>query len=294
MRLLPIVFALGLAGVALTETALGLMGPRSVATDGDWESASQRVRKDLAANDLIVFAPLWVDQTGRQHLGDVMPLSMVGRSDADAYARVWELSIRGAHAPECAGLTPELEEHFGRVTLRRYSKPAQQIVRDLVDDFVTAEVGLRSGDAAIEPCPVDGAFRRCGAVKVGPRTMEIDYRPRRGVLAPVVAGKTLVITYPEVPAGKLVGYVGLHDYYARKSADGVVQFRVGVDESQSVLLPVRSPPANEAPGPDGKVPDGWRRFDLDLGPGTHRVRFELSSDLPAARLPGFAAQVRAP
>ncbi len=289
--LLAIVFC----AVAIAETALGLYAPRAVATDADWHAASQRVREELQPDDLIVFTPEWVDQTGRKHLGDVMPIPMVARSDADAYARIWEVSIRDGHAPEAQGLTAELEQRFGAVTVRRYQKPAQKIVRDLIDDFADAEVGLRAAGStnAIEPCVTDGIFRRCGPSKVGPRVMEIDYQPRRGVLAPVVTGKTLVVTYNDVPAGKLVGYVGLHDYYARKNADGVVQFRVGVDETQSVLIPVRSPPANEAKGADGKVPDGWHRFELDLAPGTHRVRFELSSEQPASRLPGFSAQVRA-
>ena len=281
--------------IALFESALGLYGPRAAATEADWQAASARVRGDLQADDLIVFAPTWVDQTGRKHLGDRMPVSMVARADDDRYGRIWELSIRGARSEDTKGLVAELEEKFGRVTVRRFTKPAQKVLRDLVDDFASAEVGLRSGDAAAEltPCIVDGNARHCGPIKIGPRVLEIDYRPRRGILAPLLSGKTVVITYNDVPAGKLVGYVGLHDYYARKSADGVVTFRASVDDSQSVTLPVRSPPANEAGGAEAKVAQ-WHRYELDLGPGTHRVRFELSSDMPASRLPGFSAEVRAP
>ena len=56
------------------------------------------------AGDLIVFAPAWVDPVGRLHLGDLIPIEMAARMDADRYGTIWELSIRGARAPETRGL----------------------------------------------------------------------------------------------------------------------------------------------------------------------------------------------
>ncbi|MEO6952855.1 MAG: hypothetical protein ABI321_13705, partial [Polyangia bacterium] len=226
--------------------------------------------------------PAWADQTGRAHLGDVMPVKMVARSDDDEYARIWELSIRGGHSNDTLGMKPASEEHFGHVTLRSFDRPAQTVLRDLSADFPQARVtSRRVGEGADEhPCGGTGKERQCGSTTVGQRVMEIDYKPRRGVLAPVIPGQIVSIAYDDVEGGLLVGYAGLHDYYARKSASGVVSFRVRVDSTKSILMPLR----NE---------DGWKRFELPLEPGKHLVVFEFSSEEPAWRLPGFHAELRA-
>ena len=276
-------FLAALVLVALAESALGILGPRRVATEDDWRSAADRVRKELAADDLIVFSPAWSDQVGRKHLGDLMPVTMVARADSARYARIWELSTHDAHAEEVAGLTPTLEEHHGRITLRRYEQKAARVLRDLTSDFAEARVALRPrGGGAEQACTVDGIARRCGATRVEPRVLEIDYRPRRGVLVPVAPEQTTTIAYDDVEGGTLVGWVGLHDYYARKSADGVVMVRVRVDGGlQTVTLPLR----NE---------DGWKRYTLELPPGKHALRFEVDAEHPAFRLVGMHAEVRAP
>jgi hypothetical protein len=270
--------------LALLESALGLYGPRAVATDADWEAAARLVRAELKPGDLIVFSPSWVDQVGRQHLGDVMPVAMVARADAAAYGRIWELSIRGAAAEETRGLSPVQEVQLGHVRLRRFEQRAASIRYDFTAQHADASVSTHPSTRPdeVHACIVDGAAHRCGTTQLEPRVMEIDYRPRRGLLAPIVPGETTDLVYEAVPGGTLVGYVGLHDYYARKSADGVVLLRAQVDGHSAVTVPVR----NE---------DGWKRFELPLeGEGKHRVQFSLSSDRPAWRLPGFHAEVRAP
>ena len=270
--------------VALVESGLGLFQAESVVPASDWDAAAARVRASLQPSDLIVFAPAWADPTGRLHLGDVMPVEMVARSDDDAYARIWELSIRGGRSEDTLGMTPASVEQLGGVTLRRFDRPATKVLRDLSADFPQARVTARRvGEGADEhPCAGTGRERLCGSTTVGPRVMEVDYRPRRGVLAPVIPGQIVSVAYDDVEGGGvLVGYAGLHDYYARKSASGVVSFRVRVDSTKTILIPLR----NE---------DGWKRFELALDPGKHLVVFEVSSEAPAWRLPGFHAEVRAP
>ena len=71
--------------------------------------------------------------------------------------------------------------------------------------------------------------------------MEIDYQPRLGILVPQQNGQRITVAYDGVPAGTLVGYVGLHDYYARKNGDGLVTLRVRADETQSIVVPIRNP-----------------------------------------------------
>ena len=281
MKLAPLLLAL-IVLVALVEAGLGIRQASSVVPASDWAAGTAKVRASMGPTDLVVFAPAWADPTGRSYLGDIMPVKMVARADDDAYARIWELAIGDARSEDAAGMVPVLEERIGRLTLRRYDKPAVTVVRDLVDDFAQARVtSRRSGDGADEhPCAGMGKERQCGSTTVGQRVMEVDYQPRRGILAPVIPGEIVSVTYDDVEGGLLVGHAGLHDYYARKSASGVVSFRVRVDSTKSILLPLR----NE---------DGWKRFELPLEPGKHVVVFELSSEQPAWRLPGFHAEVRA-
>ena len=77
-------------------------------------------------------------------------------------------------------------------------------------------------------------------------------------------------------AGLLVGgYV-----YARKSSDAVALFRARIDDATTTMLPLRND-------------SGWRRFELSLPAGKHRVTFETQADRPQWRFPGFHAEVRA-
>ncbi|MGZ3406532.1 MAG: hypothetical protein ACXVAN_08840 [Polyangia bacterium] len=267
-----------IALVALVETGTALTARARVATEGDWQAAAAEVRAGFTAGDVIAFAPAWSDQVGRAHLGDLITVEMAGRSDADRYARVWEVSIRGVRAPEAAGARLVHESQHGRVRVALYEKPATPIVYDFTAGAGDARV-LR-GD---QPCfgdPVNGWH--CGSQRVERRTLEIDYRPRRGLLVPADTRAT-TIGFSEAPLGDtLVVYAGLHDYYARKSADGVVDFFVDIDGVEKLRARI---------GND----DGWRRFEIDtrsLAGARHPVTFHVAAENPAWRNFGFHAEAR--
>jgi hypothetical protein len=267
-----------IALVALVETGTALTARARVATDGDWEAAAAEVRAGFSAGDVIAFAPAWADPVGRAHLGDLVTVEMAGRSDVDRYARVWEVSIRGAHSPDVRGARPVRESQHGRVHVALWEKPALPIVYDFTAAAGDARV-LRGG----EPCfgdPTNGW--RCGGQRVERRTLEVDYRPRRGLLVPADTRAT-TLGYSEVPLGDtLVVYAGLHDYYARKSADGVVDFFVDIDGVEKLRARI---------GND----DGWRRFDVDtraLAGARHTVTFHVAAMNPQWRNFGFHAEAR--
>ncbi len=267
-----------IALLAVVETGAALTARARVATDGDWDAAAAEVRAGFADGDLVAFAPAWADQLGRAHLGDLVGVEMAGRSDADRYARVWEVSIRGARAPETAGARLVREAQHGRVRVALYEKPAVPVVYDF-----TAHADELRVVRGVEPCygGVVGGWQ-CGSSRVERRTLEIDYRPRRGLLVPVERTPT-TLEWREVPLGDtLVVYAGLHDYYARKSADGLVDFAVTVDGRELVAARV---------GND----DGWRRFDLDTRAfaGTrHTVAVRALAAIPAWRNFGVHVEAR--
>jgi hypothetical protein len=253
------IFAAVVALLALVETGVALTARGRVATDADWEAAAAEVRAGFGEGDVIAFAPAWVDQIGRAHLGDLVTVEMAGRSDDDRYARIWEVSIRGEHAPDTKGARLVRETKHGRVRVALYEKAATPVVYDFTQHAQEL---------------IGGRFQV--------RTMELDYRPRRGIL---VQPSTQPATWEwrEVPLGaSLVVYAGLHDYYARKSADGLVDFRVAIDGVEKLHTQI----ANA---------DGWRRFDLDtraLAGTRHTVTFTTSAPNPAWRNLGFHAEAR--
>jgi carboxyl-terminal processing protease len=61
---------------------------------------------------------------------------------------------------------------------------------------------------------------------------------------------------------KLVGYTGMHDYFARKNGDGPVDLRVFIDGQKKAELRTRNQ-------------DAWKRFEIPTEAGTHSVRFEM-------------------
>ncbi len=284
----PAVVAAALVALlALVETATALTARLRVAGDDDWRAAAAEVRAGFTAGDLIVFAPGWVDQIGRAWLGDLIPVEMAGRSDADRYARVWVVSIRGARAPEAAGARLARTTQHGRVRVTLYDKTAQPLVWDFTAHADEARVtqSLPGTPArAATPCygdPQNGW--RCAGSHVERRTLEVDYRPRRGLLVPADGARTTHVDFAEAPlGGTLVVYAGMHDYYARKNAEGPVDFRVAVDGKELLAARVGNG-------------DGWRRFDLDtraFAGGRHAVRFDVSAANSAWRSFGFHAEAR--
>jgi hypothetical protein len=276
-RVAVIVAAL-VALLALVETGAALTARARVATGADWEAAAAEVRAGFEPGDVIAFAPAWVDQIGRAHLGDLVTVEMAGRSDVDRYARVWEVSIRGARSHDTDGARLVRTTQHGRVRVALYEKPATPIVYDF-----TASAGDARVMRADQPCFGDARSGwHCGSSHVERRTLEIDYKPRRGLLVPA-DNRPTTLGFGEVPlGGTLVVYAGMHDYYARKSADGIVDFSVDVDGVEKLRARI----ANA---------DGWRRFDVDtraLAGSRHAVTFHVSAANPAWRNLGFHAEAR--
>ena len=284
MRRLPLLLFSLFALLALYETANALLGPRRVASDRDWESAARAVRQGYRPGDLIVFAPPWVDQVGRQHLGDLVTPEMAGRADADHYGRVWEVAVRGARAVEANGKQVAAGEH-GRVAVRLIEKPALPPPSfDFTARLEEARVTQlpRDGRGDETPCYRDGAAFRCASTMVERRTLEVDYRPRRGILVPVDGALATRLEWPAASLGRsLVLYLGLHDYFARKNADGPVDVALLVDGQ------LRHQQRFEQRA-------GWLRHEIDTAAlaGPHAVRLEVSAPAAAWRNLGLHLEAR--
>jgi hypothetical protein len=246
--------ALLLVLVAVWEIVATIHDAGAVPGDDPWERAAAALREAYKPGELIVFAPDWVDPVGRMHLGDLIPVEMAARMDAAKYGSIWELAIRGAHAPEVAGLTAMTSTDFEGVTLRHYER-APAIV---VDDALAREPKSDGARPTLELAEVGFAPHRCWQI------------------VPPAHGK-VTITIPMTLGTKLVGYVGLADVFKRRDirTPGELEVHAGA-ASASVIA---------------GIDDGWVRFELATTPGPTDVTFTAKAISPE-RLICFAAEAR--
>lgn len=231
----------------------------AVPDDAAWTAAAAVVRAEHRPGDLIVFAPAWVDPVGRLHLGDLIPIDMAARMDADRYGRIWELSIRGAHHADTAGLRPVATAERGGVTVRRFERTPVTVRADVRDLVASARVE-GGGRPALVLAEVGFQPHRC---------LEIVPRP----------GTPARITFPALPLGReLVGYVGIADVFTRRDERSPGQLDVEI--SGRVVATAR-------PGVD----DGWVRFAAPTTPGAADVTFVARATGPNKRI-CFAAEAR--
>lgn len=258
--------ALALAAIAAWEIVAASRVDAGTGSDSDWIAAADAVRAAASPDDLIVFAPGWIDPIGRRHLGDRISLAMAGRMDAARYAVIWEISARGARAPDTRGLTPDQTRSFGPLTLRRFRQSAAHVVTD----FVTEAEARR----------MTSAGRMARAVRVG--LEEVAFEPHRCISVEPAPDQTVRVTFPAATLGStLVGYVGLADVFTRRDVREPARLALEVGGAAATQVTVG-------------VDDGWVRFEAATSPGRADVVFALTALGQGARQRQvcFAAEAR--
>jgi len=281
---LAIALALGLALLAVLETAQALIAPYRAPRPEDWAALAAEVRAGFRAGDLIVAAPAWADPVLRQYLGDVITIPMATRMDDARYGRVWEVSAHGAHAREARGETTRTQR-FGALSLRLVERKPAQVTYDFLAHWADARVSRWDPDSGqVMACPWQADRFVCAAGGTVHRELvEVDTRLRTALLAPPVAHAVLVVEWPAVPLGReLVFRAGLHDVWARKLGHGTVQVDVWMDGQwvTGAIIGNRS---------------GWAPIRIDTSArdgGTSTVRVQISARDPHLRHLAFAAEAR--
>lgn len=259
-RWFVVVPALVLVLVAVWEGIAAWQSTRGVPDDGAWAAAAQVVRAEHRAGDLIVFAPGWADPVGRLHLGDLIPLDVAARMDAARFGRIWEVSIRGARAPETAGLAPVASWERDGIAVHRYERRPVTVLADVRELLATART--------------DGGGRGPALVLA-----EVGFAPHRCIQVVPNAGKPVRITFPGVRLGReLVGYVGLADVFTRRDVRAPGHLELELDGRVV---------ARATAGVD----DGWVRFAAPTTPGVADVTF-VARAAATNRLICFAAEAR--
>ncbi len=232
-ELLPAAF---LCLVAVWEIQTIAHAGNDTGTDSEWSSAARMIESKWKVGDLIVFAPRWTDPLGRRELGHLLTIDDAARPDGDRYAIIWELSIRGAQAPETRGRKLEWSGHSGAVSIKKWVAPPAIVVTDF--------------SSALSAASVEGR-----AVKPPSRSLEeVGFEPHRCVLTIPQADKSVGIHYHGVELGaRLVGYVGLADVFTRRDIRAPGRLDIKID-GRSVL--------SRTVGVD----DGWKRFEIETSP----------------------------
>lgn len=261
--LLPVLL---LVLVALWEIRASLRPGHDVPGPAAWQRAGQAVRERFQPGDLIVFAPAWIDPVGRMHLGDLMTIDMAARMDDARYGTMWELSIRGASAPESRGREVAWTGRFGELRVRKLVAEPATVVTDFLAELDRARV---EGKAVGKPELV---------------LAEVGFAPHRCVQVEPRSGETVRIIYPNVTLGStLVGHVGLADVFTRRDVRDPGRLEVFINGQRVTMA---------QPGVD----DGWVRFAAETRPGPGaEVVFAATAVGPRAtkRLICFAAEARA-
>jgi hypothetical protein len=278
--------ALAVVALALFEAGSALVAPALAPTDADWRSAAAFTNAGFQDRDLIVAAPAWADPVLRLHLGQHLPAPIAGRLDHETFARVWEISQRGAEAPEVQGARLMDERRFGRLRVRLYQRTPQRLTYDFTQRWTEAHVFRVEPGAAPIACERQPQQHQCPGIPynfVRSSILEIGGGLRQALYAQPVGGATVVLEYAGVPLGReLAVGGGLHNVWLRKVGTGTVVLRVKIDGREIGML-------------EAGNRTGWKvaRFDTAAYAGKiGSVRFEITSANPFSRHFGFAAEAR--
>jgi hypothetical protein len=239
-------------------------------TDNDWIAAREYVRTRVRPEDLVVFAPRWVDPLGRQWFGDeIVTLAREARADETVFPRAFEVSIRGERASDLLGWREVERTKLGAVTVTTLANPSPQV---LVDDLLTHvhAQGMRVArtDSGAE-CTWTRSSSQAGNLGFGPTipaerfvcpgtfvgvsvVAVLDYTPRRCIYAPPPGGAAkLRLRFLDVAMGKALR--GHHALYVEAE-------RAAVGAPVLLSFEVAGKVLGRVVHRDGT---GWTRFELD-------------------------------
>jgi hypothetical protein len=254
--------------VGLIELAAHGVQTHASVPESDWMAARDYVTAQAKPEDLVLFAPNWVDPIGREHFGQgIATLEREARADETRFARAFEVSIRGAHARALADWKRAGEQRFGKVTVTEWDNPSPaHVIDDLVSMIDPHRMHVSHGDA---DCPFSHGGGQSGGLGFGPAVpadrfvcpgggfvgfsvvADLDYVPHRCIYSPPAGSAPTRIHFLDVRFGATLH--GHHAIYVeaerdRKGAPVTLTFRSG----DSLLGTVEHR--------DG---DGWKPFELD-------------------------------
>jgi len=291
--------------VAVIELGLHFKQVGSVVPDSDWKAAKAEVQKRAKPEDLVAFAPQWVDPIGREIFGnDLATPEREAYPDVTRFPRAIEVSIRGAHLADLAGWRETDRTNVGGIRITTFENPSPVTLKDdllrhsgkpdmhvsIVDPNGEHECnygryGVQTGNLGFGPAVPPLRYQCGGGAYVGISIMaDLDYRPRRCFYAPAQGPNvTVKLRFDSIAYGKVLhGHHGIYVEAERdqKGAPVDVTFRSG-DKTFGKLV-----------HRDG---EGWKGFELDTSEfdgKTAELIAEITSSSRDRRMYCFEADTR--
>jgi hypothetical protein len=272
--------------IGLVELGAHAVQVRSVAREADWTAAREFVASQAKPEDLVTFAPRWVDPIGRERFGpQLATIEREAPADVTQYPRAFEVSVRGAHVADLARWRRSDKRRFGDVTVTTLENPEpRHVLDDLVSLVNPQRLRVWRGDSE---CSFGRASPQSGGLGFGPGVpadrfgcagggfvavsvvADLDYWPHRCIYAPPPGGTPLRLRFQDVHLGHTLR--GHHALYVeaergRTGAPVTLTFRVGDSVVGTVVHR------------DG---DGWKPFEFDTSDRAGSV-VELVAEIGAA------------
>jgi hypothetical protein len=271
--------------------------------DSDWLAARALVKGMARPDDLVAFAPGWVDPIGRSMFKDeIASVAREARPDDSRFARAIEVSIRGAHLPELAGWHEEARQKVGAITVTTFDNPKfERVLDDLVTHLDPARATVARVDGGREtPCPFTHSHSQTGSIGFGPAipadrfacpasfvgvsvAMPLDYHPHRCIYSQLPSGATTRLRFHDVAFGRM-----LHGHHAISWAQE--RYKNGTPVTMSFTVGDRL--LGRVVHHDG---DSWKAFDLDtsdLAGQTAELVVDVSTPSSRERSYCFEADTR--
>jgi hypothetical protein len=286
----------------LFELGAHVVQTHSVTSEQDWRAAREYVATHAAPEDLVAFAPRWVDPIGREVFGPgLATVEREARPDETRFSRAFEVGIRGGHLPALAGWHRVGLERFGAVSVTLLENPSPaHVLDDLVskvspdhlrvsrvdggreEDCSFSHAGPQSGQLGFGTAVPADRFVCAGGGFVGTSVVEdTEYYPRRCIYAPP-PGRTLRLRFADIRIGHVLR--GHHALY--------VEAEHAMKAPVTITFTINGAPIGSAVHRDL---EGWKPFELDTSAfaGT-RAEVVADIDCPTAerRMYCFEADTR--
>lgn len=257
----------GVVGLGAIESVAAAIAARDP-SDTAWPqlAAALDARDDA---DPVFIAQRWLDPVARLAVPEAAYLPSLTRPDLHGVGRFhmigWDDDGTDAIARDLEGLPPptlEAERSFGPLVWTTWTAPSAGTV---IEALTVAPRGVQvTSDSG--SCRGRGGFR-CTEGPVGPRIVEVDYRPRACLAMEVSDGTTVKLVWPSARLGDgLRGHVGIGDYNARLRNDAPVRIVVRIAGTEALRATVTDL-------------EGWWPLDLPTTPGIGSVEVELTAGL---------------
>jgi hypothetical protein len=286
--------------IAVCELLLHVKQVTIVVPDEDWKHAKAEVEHRAKPEDLVAFAPQWVDPIGREFFGEgIATLEREAYPDVTRFPRAIEVSIRGEHLADLAGWHEVDRTKIGAITIATLANPSPVTLRDdllrhmgapdlkvFLDarECAWGRYGVQSGNLGFGPAVPAMRYQCPGNAFAGISIMaDLDYRPRRCIFAPAQGPARVRLRFESITFGQVLH--GHHGLYVEAERD---------QKGSPVTLVFRSGDKliGQLTHRDG---EGWKFFELDtrdLEGKSADLAVEISSGAADRRLYCFEADTR--